>query len=204
MHFFLNVWLLSLSRLFLRFIYVVAYICSFSFSMLSCILLNKYTTLYLPTFLMMCFLFSPCYYCSVPQSCLTLFDPMDCSTPGFPVHHQLLEFAPTHVHWVADAIQPSHPVVPFSSYLQSFPASGAFLMTQLFTSGGESIAASASASVRLMNIQDWLVWSLCSPKDSQVPSPTPQFKNINTLMLSFLYSPTLTSIHDYWENHSFD
>ena len=102
------------------------------------------------------------------------------------------------------SIQPSHPVVSFSSYLQSFPASGAFLMSQLFTSGGESIAASASASVRLMNIQDWLVWSLCSPKDSQVASPTPQFKNINTLMLSFLYSPTLTSIHDYWENHSFD
>ena len=51
---------------------------------------------------------------------------------------------------------------------------------------------------------DWLVWSACSPRDSQESSPTPQFKSINSSVLSFLYSPTLTSIHDYWKNHSFD
>ena len=62
----------------------------------------------------------------VTQLCPTLCDPMDCSTPGFPVHHQLLELAQTLVHWVGDAIQPSHPVVPFSSHLPSFPASGSF------------------------------------------------------------------------------
>ena len=80
-----------------------------------------------------------------------LCDPMDCSTPGLPVHHQLPEFTQTHVHWVGDANQPSHPVVPFSSRLQSLPASGCFPMSQLFTSGGQSIGASASASVPPVN-----------------------------------------------------
>ena len=82
---------------------------------------------------------------------------MDCSMPGIPVHHQLLEFTQTHVHWVSDAIQPSHPTsaVPFSC-LQFFPASGSFQMSQFFTSGGQSIGVSASASVLPMNIQDWL------------------------------------------------
>ena len=92
-------------------------------------------------------------FCSVAQLCLTLCDPMDCSTPGFPVHHQLPELAQTQVHQVSDTIQPSHPVVPFSSCLQSFPASGSFLRSQFFTSGGQSIGASASASVLPMNIQ---------------------------------------------------
>ena len=53
-------------------------------------------------------------------------------------------------------------------------------------------------------VYDWLVWSPCSPRDSQESSPTPQFKNINSLVLSFLHSPTLTSVHDSWKNHSFD
>ena len=70
---------------------------------------------------------------------------MDCSMPVFPVHHQLPEFTQTHVLWVSDAIQPSHPVVPFSSHLQSFPASGSFQMSQFFTSGGWSVRVSASA-----------------------------------------------------------
>ena len=93
-------------------------------------------------------------FSSVTQSCLTLCDPMDCSMPVFPVHHQLPELAQTHVHWVDDAIQPSHPVIPFS-HLQIFPASGSFLMSQLFASGGQSIRASASTSVIPMNIQSW-------------------------------------------------
>ena len=74
------------------------------------------------------------------------------STPGFPVHHQLPELAQTHAHWVGDSIQPSHLL---SSCLQSFPASRSFPMSQLFTSGGQSIGAWASASVLSMNIQDW-------------------------------------------------
>ena len=93
-------------------------------------------------------------FSSVAQSCLTLCDPMDCSTPGLPVHHQLPEFAHTQVHQFGDAIQPSHPVIPFSSCLQSFPASGSFPMSQLFSSGGQRIRVSASTSVLPMNAQD--------------------------------------------------
>ena len=82
-------------------------------------------------------------------------------------------------------------------------------MSQLFASGGQSIGASASISVPPMNtqadlLQSGLVGSPCSPRDSQESSPTPQFKSINSLVFSFLYSPTLTSVHDSWKNHSFD
>ena len=71
------------------------------------------------------------------KSCLTLCNPMECSMPRLPVHHQLPELTQTHIHWVSDAIQPSHPVIPFSSHLQSFPGSGSFPMSQLFASGGQ-------------------------------------------------------------------
>ena len=91
-------------------------------------------------------------FSSVTQSCPTLCDPVNRSTPGLPVHHQLLEIAQTHVHRVGDAISSS--VIPFSSCPQSFPASGSFPMSQLFTSGGQDIGASASASVLPMNTQD--------------------------------------------------
>ena len=94
-------------------------------------------------------------FSSVAQSCLTLCDPMDWSMPGLPVHHQLQEFTQTHVHWVGDAIQPSHPVIPFSSRLQSFLVSGSFPMSQFFASGSQSIGVSDSTSVLPMNIQDW-------------------------------------------------
>ena len=97
---------------------------------------------------------------------------------------------------------------PFSSHLQSFPSSGSFQMSQLFASGGQSIGVSAWTSVLPMNTQDWSLgwtgWSPCHPRDSQESSPTPQFKTVNSSALSFLYSPTLTSIHDYWKNHIFD
>ena len=140
--------------------------------------------------------------CSVAKLCWVVWHPMDCSTPGFPVLHHLPELAQTHVHWVGDAIQPSCPVILISSCLQSFPASGSFLMNWLFVSGGQSTGASASASGLPMNIQvdflqDWLVWSPCSPRDSQESSPTPQFKSINSSVLGFLYGPALTSLHVY-------
>ena len=92
---------------------------------------------------------------SVTLSCPTLCSPMDCSKLDFPVHHQLLQFTQTHVHRVSDGIQPSHPVIPFSSHLQSFPASGSFQISQLFASGVQSIGVSASTSVLPMNTQDW-------------------------------------------------
>ena len=83
-------------------------------------------------------------FSSVTQLCPTLWDPRDCSQPGLPVRHQLPELTQTPLHRVSDAIQPSHSVVPFSSRLQTFPASGAFQMSQLFESGSQSIGVSAS------------------------------------------------------------
>ena len=102
----------------------------------------------------------------------------------------------------------SSSVVPFSSCPQSFQASGSFQMSQLFASGGQSIGVSASTSVLPMNTQDgslgWTGWISLNTRDSQESFPTPQFKSINFLALSFLFSPTLTSTHDYWKNHSLD
>ena len=92
----------------------------------------------------------------VTQSCPSLCDPMDCSTPGLPVSHQLPQSTQTHVHWVCDAIQPSHSLSSPSPPAFNLPASGSFQMSQFFTSGGQSIGVSASASVLPMNIQDWL------------------------------------------------
>ena len=109
------------------------------------------------------------------QSLSRVRDPMDHSMPGFPVYDQLPEPAQTHVHWVGDAIQPSHP-----------------------------LSSPSPPAINLSQHQDWQVWSPCNPRDSQVFSPTPQFKSINSLALSFLYSPIRTSIHDYWKNHSFN
>ena len=105
-----------------------------------------------------------------------------------------------------------HPTISSSvvhfSCLQSFPASGCFPMGQFFASGGQSIGVSASTSILPMNTQDWsplgLVGSPCSPRDSHESSPTPQFKSINSSAFSLLHSPTLTSIHDHWKNHSLD
>ena len=97
-------------------------------------------------------------------------------------------------------------IIPFSSCLQSFPASGSFQMSQLFISGDQSIGASVSASILLMSIQDWfplgLTGCISCPRDPQESSPTPQFKSINSSAFSLLYGPTVTSIHDYWKNHS--
>ena len=98
--------------------------------------------------------------------------PMDWSIPGFPVHHQFLELAQTHVPQVSD----NHPTIsssvdPFSSCLQSFPASESFLISQFFASGGQSLGASASASVLPMNIQ-WIMRCLDDPRRRQW-HPTP-------------------------------
>ena len=133
----------------------------------------------------------------------------DCSTPGFPVHHQLLKLAQTHVHWVGDAIWPSYPV--------SSPSSPAFNLSHhqgpfQWVSSSHQVAkvlVSASASVISMNFHDWFplgltgLTSLQSKGHSGVFSST-TVQNINFSALSFLYSPTLISIHDYWKNHSFD
>ena len=148
--------------------------------------------------------------CSVAQLCLTLCDPMDCSMPGFPDHHQLPEFTQTPVHWVGDAIQPSHPL--------SSPSSPSFNISSISVFSNESVLYirwpkywSFSFSISPSNEysgpisfrMDWLDL-LAVQGTVQESSLTPQFKSINSLALSFLYSPTLTSMHDHWKNHSFD
>ena len=140
-------------------------------------------------------------------SCIQLCDPMDSSTPGLPVHHQLLEFAQTHIQWVSDAIQSSSSIVPFCSCLQSFPESGSFAMSQLFTSCSQSIGVSASASVFPVNFQDWFPLGWTGWISLQSKGLSRDFSNTtiqNSSALGFLHSPTLTSIHDYWKNRSLD
>ena len=148
---------------------------------------------------------------SVAKSCPTLCVPMEWSMPGFPVLHYLLEFAQTHVHWVSDAIQPSHSLLPPSPLLSLSQHQGLYQwpwsLVKLFASGW-SIRASASASVLLMNIQGWFPLGLTGlvphcPRDSQ-SSSEPQFESINSPALNLLYGPTLISVHNYWKNHSFD
>ena len=145
--------------------------------------------------------------CSVAQSCLTLCDPVDCSTPGFPVLHHLLELAQTHFHWVGDAIQPSHRL--------SSPSPRAFNLSQplgifQWLSSLHQVAKVLGFQLQhksLMNIQGWfpLGWtgwvSLQSKGLSRVFSNTTVQKH---QFFSALYSPTLTSIPHYWKNHSFD
>ena len=133
----------------------------------------------------------PCC-CSVAKSCLTLCNPMDCSAPGFPVLHHLPEFAQTHVHWVGDTIQPSHPL--------SSPSPPAFNLSQhqgLFkwvssASGDKSIGVSASGSVLLVNIQGWfplgLTGLILHSRGLWRVFSTPQLENINSLALSLLSS----------------
>ena len=141
------------------------------------------------------------------KSCLTLCDPMDCSTPDFSVLHYL---SPGGCSNSCLLSRWSHPTVSssVSSCPQSFLSSDSS-KSWLCPSVGQGIGASASASVLPMNIQgwfpiDWLVWSSCCPRDSQESSPALEFKSINSLALSLLYVPNLTSTHDYWKNHSFD
>ena len=142
---------------------------------------------------------------SVAQWCPTLCNPMNHSTPSQTprVHPNPCPLS----WWCHPAISSS--VIPFSSCPQSLPASGSFPTSQLFPSGGQSIGVSASASVLPMSTQDWssLGWtswiSLQSKGLSRVFSNT-TVQSINFSELSFLHSPTLTSIHDHWKNHNLD
>ena len=133
---------------------------------------------------------------------------MDCSTPGLPVHHQLPEFTQTHVHLVGDAIQPSYPL--------STPSPPAFSLLTIRVFSNESalcirwpqywsfsFSISPSNAPGLISFRmDWL--DLLVVQGTQEASPTPQFKSINSSALCFLYSPTLTSIHDHRKHHSLD
>ena len=145
---------------------------------------------------------------SVAQLYLTLCNPMDSSMPGFPIINS--QSLLTHIHRVSDDIQPSHPL--------SSPSPPAFNLSQhqglfqgissshlvAFTSGGWSFSISSFNEYSgLISLRmDW--FDLPAVQGTLKSSPTPQSKSINSSALSFLYSPTLTSIHDYWKNHSFD
>ena len=149
-------------------------------------------------------------FSSVAQSCMTFCDSMNYSLPGLPAHHQFPEFTQTHVHWVGDAIQPFQPL--------SSPCPPTFNLSQ--HKGFFKWVISSHQVPKVLELQlqhqsfqwifsidfleDGLVGSPCSPRHSQETSPIPQFKSISSSVLSFLYSPILTSIHDYWKNHSFD
>ena len=147
---------------------------------------------------------------SVVHLCPTLCDPMNCSTPGFPVHHKLLEFTQTHVHRVGDAIQPSHPLLsPSLPALNPSQHQGLFQWINSLYEEAKVLEfqlqhQSFQWTPRTDLLQDGLVGFPSSPRDSQESSPTPQFKSINFSAISFLHSPTLTSIHDHWKNHSLD
>ena len=134
-------------------------------------------------------------FSSVAQSCLTVCDPMNRSTPGLPVHHQLPEFTQTHVHRVSDAIQPSHPLLSSPPPAPS-PSQYQGLFQWINSSHEvdkvlEFQHQSFQWTPRTDLLQNGLVGSPCSPRDSQESSPTPQFKSINSSVLSFLHSPTL-------------
>ena len=155
-------------------------------------------------------LFSSVQFSSVTQSCLTLCDPMNRSTLGLPVHHQLPEFTQTQVHWVGDAIQPSHPLSSPSppasnpSIIRVFSNESTLRMRwPKYWSFSFSISPSKEHPGLISFRMVWLdlltvqgiLMSLLQHHSS---------KSINSSVLSFLHSPTLTSIHDYWKNHTLD
>ena len=158
---------------------------------------------------------------SLAQSHLTLSDPMDCSTPGLPVHHQFPEL---HKLMSIESVMSSNQLILCRLLLlltSIFPSIRVFsnesalhirwpkntLATKNTPSSNRSFSFSISPSNEYSGLisfrMDWLDL-LTVQRDSQESSPTPRFKSINSSVLSFLYSPTLTSIHDYWKNHSFD
>ena len=139
-------------------------------------------------------------FSSLTQSCPTLCDLMDCSTPGLPVHHQLPEFTQTQT--ISSSVVPFFCLSPSQhhglfQWVSSSHQVAKVLEFQLQHQSSQWI-------FRTDLLQNGLVGSPCSPRDSQESYPTPQFKGISSSMLSFLYSPTLTSVHCYWKNHSFD
>ena len=147
--------------------------------------------------------------CSRAKLYLTICDPMNCSTPGSSVFHYILEFAQIHINLIGGAIQLSYHLPP--------PSPFAFNLSQhqgIFQWVDSSHQVAKVLVLQLQHLsfqwtfkvdflQDWLVWSPCCPVDSQESSLAPYFKSINSSLLSLLYGPALTSIHDYWKHLSF-
>ena len=146
---------------------------------------------------------------SVAQSCFTLCNPMDCSMPGFPVHHQLpelLKLVSIQLVIASNHLILCHPLLSLPSICPSIRifSSESILHIRWPKYWSFSFSISPSNEYSGLIFFNGLVGSPCSPRDSQESFPTPQFKSISSSALSFLYSPTLTSIHDYQKNHSFD
>ena len=144
---------------------------------------------------------------SVAQLCSTFCDPMNHSTPGLPVHHQLPEFTQTHVHRVGDAIQPSHPLSSpqIPPGIRVFSNESALCMRwPKYWSCSFSISPFNEHSGLISFRMDWLDLLAVQPTIKSLLHQTPQLKSINSLALSYFYSSTLTSIHDHWKNHSLD
>ena len=148
--------------------------------------------------------------CSVAKLPLTVCNPMDCSMPGSPVLHNFPEFSQTPIHWSGDATQPYHPLLSYFlpvlslSSIRVFSSESALhIRGPKYWSFSFSISPSNENPGLISFRIDW-AWSRFSLKDPQESSLAPQFKNINSSAHSLLYVPTLTSLHDYWKNHSFD
>ena len=150
-----------------------------------------------------------CSSSSVTQSCPTICDPMNCNTPGPPVHYQLLDSRPQ-----IESVMPSshlilgHPLLllpPIPPSIRIFSNESTLHISQTRTSIGVSALPSVlTKNTRTDLLQNGLVGSPCSPRNSQESSATPQFKSISSSVLSFLHSPTFISIPDHWKNHSLD
>ena len=144
-------------------------------------------------------------FSSVSQSCLTLCDPMNCSTPGFPVHHELQESTQTHVHWVSDAIQPSH-ILSFPSP-HIFPSIRGFsnesalrIMWPKYWSFNFNISPSSEYPGLISFRMDWL--DLLAVQGTLKSLLQHHSSKASILQHSAVFRVTLTSIHDYWKNHS--
>ena len=151
------------------------------------------------------YVFKCCCYCSsVLKSCLFLCDPVDCSMQGFPFLHYHPEFVQTHIHWVNDGIQPSHPQLScMPSVFSSIMVFSSELVLCIKWPKYWSFNFIINEYSGLIAFRiDW--FDLLAVQGTQESSLTPQFESINSLALSLLYGLTPTSIYDYWKNHSFD
>ena len=150
-----------------------------------------------------------CLCCSVTQSCLTLCNPIDCSTPGFPVPHHLPKFALVHAHCISDTIHPSHPLT--ASFLSAFylSAPGTFPMSQLFMLDHQSTGVSTSTSVLPMSIRSWFPFRLTCLVSLLFKEPSGVFSSTiirrhQFFKLHLHYGPAFISVCDHWEDHSLD
>jgi len=166
---------------------------------------NTHTYIYAHIYIMHLY----AYCCSLAKSCLTLCDPMDCSTPGFPILLHLPEFAQTLVYWVL--MSPNHLILCCSLTLLStiFRSIRVFsndlalcIRWPKYWSFNFSISPSSEYSGLISFRIDW--FNLLTVQGSLKSLSAPQFEGINSLMFSFLYGPVLTSLHHYWKHHSFD